>query len=118
MPSLLVDGLVAVEDRQFFDHHGISLRGIARAMWVNTRSGKMIQGGSTLTQQLAKNFFLDHRRNLLRKSREALIAVLLEARYDKRDILQAYFNEVFLGQAVVVRSMVLAWRAGFTLVAP
>ena len=98
VPPLLVGGLLAVEDRDFFSHHGISPRGIARAMLANLRAGAAVQGGSTLTQQLAKNFFLTPKRSLSRKFNEALLALLLEARYEKPDILEAYLNEVFLGQ--------------------
>lgn len=98
VPPLLVKGLLAVEDREFLSHHGISLRGIARATFANLRAGGAVQGGSTLTQQLAKNFFLTPERSLWRKTNEALLAMLLEARYEKSEILEAYLNEVFLGQ--------------------
>ena len=99
VPALLVNGLVAVEDRGFFEHSGVSLRGIARAAWANTRAGKSVQGGSTLTQQLAKNFFLSPERSIQRKASEALTALILEMRYEKTEILEAYLNEVFLGQS-------------------
>ena len=98
VPRLLVDGLLAVEDRGFFSHYGLSPRGIARAALANLRAGEVVHGGSTLTQQLAKNFFLTPQRNLARKLNEAVIALLLEARYEKSEILEAYLNEVFLGQ--------------------
>ena len=98
MPQALVTGLLAVEDRHFYDHAGISVRGIARALLANIMAGAAVQGGSTLTQQLAKNFFLTSERTLWRKSKEALIALILEARYDKRTILNAYMNEIYLGQ--------------------
>ena len=98
VPPLLVQGLLAVEDRGFFSHHGLSPRGIARAMLANLRAGAAVQGGSTLTQQLAKNFFLTPKRSLARKLNEALLAVLLELRYEKPELLEAYLNEVFLGQ--------------------
>lgn len=97
-PSYLIQALTAVEDRDFFEHYGVSLRSIARAVWVNATSGKVRQGGSTLTQQLVKNFFLTNERSLSRKANEALMAILLELHYDKDEILEAYFNEVFLGQ--------------------
>ena len=97
-PAYLIDALVAVEDRDYFDHFGVSPKGIIRAMWVNTTSGRLVQGGSTLTQQLVKNFFLSNERTLVRKGTEAMMAVLLELHYDKREILEAYLNEVFLGQ--------------------
>jgi penicillin-binding protein 1B len=98
VPPLLVTGLQAVEDRDFKYHHGIDPGAIARAMWANLRAGHVVQGGSTLTQQLVRNLFLDRSRNLPRKINEALLALLIEANYDKRRILEAYVNEVFLGQ--------------------
>jgi penicillin-binding protein 1B len=98
LPPQLVAALILVEDRHFFDHFGISPRGIARAMLANVMAGGAVQGGSTLTQQLAKNFFLTPERTLWRKFREALISVILETRYDKETILAAYMNEIYLGQ--------------------
>ncbi|TEX43465.1 penicillin-binding protein 1B [Pseudomonas aeruginosa] len=98
VPTYLIDTLVAVEDRDFWNHHGVSLKSVARAVWVNTTAGQLRQGGSTLTQQLVKNFFLSNERSPSRKINEAMMAVLLELHYDKRDILESYLNEVFLGQ--------------------
>lgn len=98
VPAYLIDALVTVEDRDYFDHFGVSPKGIARALWINATSGRLVQGGSTLTQQLVKNFYLTNERTLLRKATEAMMAVLLELHYDKREILEAYMNEVFLGQ--------------------
>ncbi|KAF1070107.1 MAG: Penicillin-binding protein 1B [Pseudomonas citronellolis] len=98
VPPYLIDTLVAVEDRDFRTHHGVSLKSIARAVWINASAGQLRQGGSTLTQQLVKNFFLTNERSLSRKLTEAMMAVLLEFHYDKREILEAYLNEVFLGQ--------------------
>ena len=98
VPELLVTGLQAVEDRQFKHHHGIALRGIGRAMLANVKAGRTVQGGSTLTQQLVKNYFLTSERTLIRKVNEAIMAVLLEWHYDKAQILVAYINEIFLGQ--------------------
>ncbi|MGG2400057.1 penicillin-binding protein 1B [Pseudomonas sp. SH1-B] len=98
VPAYLIDALVAVEDRDYFDHFGVSPKGIARALWINATSGRLVQGGSTLTQQLVKNFYLTNERTLVRKATEAMMAVLLELHYDKREILEAYMNEVFLGQ--------------------
>lgn len=98
VPPYLIDTLVAVEDRDFWDHHGVSIKSIARAVWVNASAGQLRQGGSTLTQQLVKNFFLTNERSLSRKLTEAMMAVLLELHYDKREILESYLNEVFLGQ--------------------
>ncbi len=98
LPPLLVDSLLAVEDRSFFKHFGIDPKGIARAFFVNVTSGELKQGGSTLTQQLVKSYYLDSRRTLVRKFNEAIMALLLEARYSKEDLLTAYVNEIFLGQ--------------------
>ena len=98
VPPYLIETLVAVEDRDFFDHLGVSPKSIARAVWVNATAGQMRQGGSTLTQQLVKNFYLTSERTLSRKLTEAMMAVLLELHYEKEDILEAYLNEVFLGQ--------------------
>jgi penicillin-binding protein 1B len=97
-PQLLVTGLQAVEDRNFKHHPGIDLRGILRAAYANLKAGRAVQGGSTLTQQLVKNYFLTHDRTMARKFNEAIMALLLEAHYDKSEILEAYLNEVFLGQ--------------------
>ena len=98
VPPYLVETLVAIEDREFFNHFGVSPKSIARAVWVNATAGQVVQGGSTLTQQLVKNFYLTNERSLIRKATEAMMAVLLELHYDKQDILEAYLNEVFLGQ--------------------
>ena len=97
-PPALVAGLVAVEDHRFFEHHGISPISIARAAWANLRAAAVVQGGSTLTQQLAKNLFLSPERTLARKVDEAIMAVLLDARYPKEELLEVYLNEVYLGQ--------------------
>ena len=97
-PPALVAGLVAVEDHRFFEHHGISPISIARAAWANVRAAAVVQGGSTLTQQLAKNLFLSPERTLARKVDEAIMAVLLDARYPKEELLEVYLNEVYLGQ--------------------
>jgi len=98
-PPYLAQALVTVEDRAFYEHHGVSLKGIARAMWVNIRAGRFAQGGSTLTQQLIKNFYLTSDRTLSRKLLELPMAVLLELHYSKEEILEAYLNEVYLGQS-------------------
>jgi len=97
-PPLLIAGLQAIEDRDFKRHHGIAFTSIARALISNVLAGHLVQGGSTLTQQLVKNLFLDNGRNFTRKLNEAVIALLIEARYDKHRILETYMNEVFLGQ--------------------
>ena len=97
-PQTFIDALIAIEDRDFYDHSGISLKGITRAMWINLKAGSFVQGGSTLTQQLIKNFYLTSDRNLLRKLMEIPMALLLELHYSKDEILEAYLNEVYLGQ--------------------
>jgi penicillin-binding protein 1B len=97
-PNALIKGLLASEDRDFYQHLGISLKGIARAMWMNVLAGHMVQGGSTITQQLVKNFYLTSERSLSRKVKEALMALILEYRYSKDEILEAYLNEIYLGQ--------------------
>ena len=98
LPQHLVDSLLAVEDRRFFEHAGVDLRGVARAAWANIRAGRAVQGGSTLTQQLVKNFVLTSERSLTRKFNEALMALIVDARYAKDEILEAYANEIYLGQ--------------------
>ncbi|MEB1528192.1 penicillin-binding protein 1B [Xanthomonas sp. WHRI 7945] len=101
VPELLVTGLQAVEDRDFNYHHGIDLSGMVRAAWVMVRSGgKSRQGASTLTQQLARSGLLGigKEQTLTRKFNEILYALIMEARYDKRTILEAYLNQVYLGQ--------------------
>lgn len=97
-PPYLVEALIATEDREFFQHFGVSPKGIMRAAFVNLSAGGVVQGGSTLTQQLVKNFYLTSERSMVRKGREAIMAVLLELHYSKEEILEAYLNEVFLGQ--------------------
>ncbi|MDD1967796.1 penicillin-binding protein 1B [Pseudomonas putida] len=97
-PPYLLDTLVTVEDRDFYHHFGVSPKSIARAFWVNASAGQMRQGGSTLTQQLVKNFYLTNERSLSRKLTEAMMAILLEIHYSKQEILEAYLNEVFVGQ--------------------
>jgi penicillin-binding protein 1B len=98
LPDHLVQAVLAVEDQRFFEHHGLDLRRIGGALVANLRAGAVVQGGSTLTQQLAKNLFLSAGRTPLRKLRETAIALVLELRYDKRTILEAYLNEIYLGQ--------------------
>jgi penicillin-binding protein 1B len=98
LPSQLIDTLLLIEDRDFYHHHGVSPVGIFRALFNNIRAGRTVQGGSTLTQQLAKNMFLSRERTLSRKVKEALMAVILELRYSKDQLLEAYINEVYLGQ--------------------
>ncbi|MGV6807135.1 MAG: penicillin-binding protein 1B [bacterium] len=99
IPHYLSLGLIAVEDRGFYQHHGISVRGISRAMMANIKQRRVAQGGSTITQQLVKNFYLSHEQTLTRKGIEAVMAVLLELHAEKDEILEAYLNEVYMGQA-------------------
>ncbi len=99
IPPLMGEALIAVEDRRFLDHFGVSPRAIARAALANIKSGSVVQGGSTLTQQLVKNFYLNQERSLMRKAVEAVMALLLEFHYSKAEILETYINEVYLGQS-------------------
>jgi len=98
-PDMLKNTLLVVEDRDFYDHHGVSVFSILRALYTNIRAGRTVQGGSTLTQQLAKNIYLTRERSLVRKINEAFIALILDYRYSKDQILEAYLNEVYLGQS-------------------
>ncbi|MBM4197074.1 MAG: penicillin-binding protein 1B [Gammaproteobacteria bacterium] len=98
VPRLLRSAIMAVEDRRFEHHPGVDLIGILRAFWVNVTSGSMRQGASTLNQQLVRSYFLTNERTLSRKLREALMAVLLEIHYTKADLLNAYINEIYMGQ--------------------
>jgi len=98
VPKVLVDAIMAREDRRFFKHHGVSIRGILRAVRDDIQSKSLSSGGSTLTQQLVKNLFLTRERTFRRKGLEALMAFLLELRYEKNEILEAYLNVIYLGQ--------------------
>lgn len=99
IPPRLVDAVLAVEDRRFYSHVGIDPVAIGRAVWRNLTKGGVVQGGSTITQQLAKNLFYSPQRTFVRKVKEALAAVVLETKYRKQDILESYLNEIYLGQA-------------------
>lgn len=105
LPPHLVHAVLAAEDAGFYRHVGLSLRGIARAAWVNLRGGELRQGGSTLTQQLVKNLFLTHERTLARKLREIALALLVDLRYDKDAILSAYLNEIYWGASRSINLM-------------
>lgn len=98
LPKSLVDALIAIEDRSYFEHFGIDPKGIVRAAIANLRAGRTVQGASTLTQQLVKNFFLSNERTMTRKLNEMLMAVLIDWHYSKDEILEAYANEIYLAQ--------------------
>jgi len=98
VPVMLLDTLLLVEDRNFYFHQGISPLGILRALYSNIMAGRTVQGGSTLTQQLVKNMFLSREKTLWRKANEAIMSLILEYRYSKDLLLEAYINEVYLGQ--------------------
>ena len=98
IPKDLANAVVAVEDSRFYKHAGVDLIGIARALFTNLREGDTVQGGSTITQQVAKNLFLHPRKTLARKLEELALAVLLEARYSKEQILELYLNSSYFGE--------------------
>jgi penicillin-binding protein 1B len=98
VPPLLSAGIKLIEDRRFDEHHGVDAYGVLRALWANLRAGRVVQGGSTLTQQLVKNYFLSDEQTFVRKATEAVMALRLEAHFSKEEILVAYLNEVYLGQ--------------------
>ncbi len=97
-PDALIHGLLATEDRDYYQHYGVSAKAIARALWTNVKAGSVVQGGSTITQQLVKNFYLSPKKSLWRKLNEAFMALILEYRFSKNEILEAYLNEIYLGQ--------------------
>jgi penicillin-binding protein 1B len=97
-PQALIDAMLAAEDSRFFQHHGVDLRGILRALHTNLRYGTIRQGGSTITQQLAKSYFLTPERTFSRKLKELLMSITMELMYDKEEILEIYLNEIYLGQ--------------------
>jgi penicillin-binding protein 1B len=99
LPKELIAALLVTEDKDYYHHFGVSPFSILRAMWVNLRAGQVVQGGSTLTQQLVKNFYLSRERSISRKLNEAFMSLLLEAHYDKNAILETYLNDIYLGQS-------------------
>jgi len=98
MPPAFIDAILAAEDHRFYEHHGIDVIRVAKAAWINFTQGHVVQGGSTLTQQLMKNFFLTSKRDWHRKVKEALMAYIAEQRYSKDQILENYINDIYLGQ--------------------
>lgn len=98
VPQALLDAVVAVEDQRFYSHFGVDPIGILRAAWANIQAGGIVQGGSTLTQQLVKNLYLNRERTLRRKIEEAVMAISLDYHFSKQQILAAYVNEIYLGQ--------------------
>ena len=114
-PRVLIDAVLAAEDHRFFEHGGLDARALVRAAWANLRAGRVKEGGSTITQQLVKVRLLSPQRTLFRKLREAWLAALVESRYSKERILEAYLNEIYLGQAggSAVRGVGAASRAYF-----
>lgn len=115
IPQYLRDAVIAIEDRRFYEHQGVDIVGILRALWVDLRAGKIIQGGSTITQQLVKNYFLEPERTLHRKILEAFLSIVIEAKFDKDQILEMYLNEIYMGQrgAVAIHGMGEAARYYF-----
>ncbi len=97
MPKYLIDAVIATEDRRFFEHIGIDFVGVFRALMVDAKANGVVQGGSSLTQQLAKNIFLSNERTLTRKVKEAYLALWLEGHLTKREILQLYLDRVYMG---------------------
>ncbi|WP_053332712.1 transglycosylase domain-containing protein [Candidatus Jidaibacter acanthamoebae] len=98
IPKTLIQAVVAIEDRRFFEHQGVDVWGIIRAIYRNKKAGKVVQGGSTITQQLAKIAFLTPEKTFKRKIQEALIAIKLEKKYSKKEIMRLYLNRVYLGK--------------------
>ncbi|MDD5559710.1 PBP1A family penicillin-binding protein [Candidatus Methylomirabilis sp.] len=111
-PPLLIDAVLLMEDRRFYQHHGVDLRAVIRAAWANAQHGSIVQGGSTLTQQLARSRYLTHERSFSRKIKESVLALGLETTLSKPEILERYLNDVYLGQrgAYEVRGITAASR--------
>jgi penicillin-binding protein 1B len=115
VPRVLIDAVLAAEDHRFFEHGGLDARALVRAAWANFRAGRVKEGGSTITQQLVKVRLLSPQRTYVRKLREAWLAALVESRYSKQRILEAYLNEIYLGQRgpIAIRGVSAAARAYF-----
>jgi penicillin-binding protein 1B len=114
-PRVLINAVLAAEDHRFFEHGGLDVRALLRAAWANLRAGRVKEGGSTITQQLVKVRLLSPQRTFFRKLREAWLAALVESRYSKERILEAYLNEIYLGQRgpIAIRGVGSASRAYF-----
>ena len=97
LPENLINAVIVTEDKRFFQHHGVDFRGVLRAVYVNFKEGRIVQGGSTITQQLAKNLFLTPERSYTRKLHELILSIWLEIRFSKQQILSIYLNRVYLG---------------------
>lgn len=97
LPPYMAHAVIATEDRRFYEHFGMDVVGFGRALWANVRAGRVVQGGSTITQQLAKNLYLSPERTIVRKLRELMLAIWLESRMSKEEILSLYLNRVYLG---------------------
>lgn len=113
IPEILRRAVIEVEDRHFMQHHGLDVRGMARALWQDLRAGDLVQGGSTITQQVVKNVLLGHQRTFARKVREALMAPLLERMLSKEEILEIYMNEIYMGQKGAVSIVGMGEAARF-----
>ncbi len=118
VPPNLSNAIIAIEDQRFLSHGGIDPRGILRAIYSNVRAGGIVQGGSTITQQLVKNFFLTQKRSFIRKFNEAVMAVMIEHKYSKDEILETYLNEVYFGQRGPAGIFGVAEAARFYFVKP
>lgn len=97
IPAVMKQAMISVEDRRYYDHFGVDPVGIARSLFVRAQSGRWRQGGSTITQQLARNVFLNNNRTFARKAREAILAIALETKFSKKEILELYLNKVYFG---------------------
>ena len=97
LPKYVGDSIIAIEDRRFYKHFGVDFLGIARAMWTNLVNRRIVQGGSTLTQQLAKNLFLSQSKSIKRKVQEFILALWLEKKFSKKQILSIYVKRVYFG---------------------
>jgi penicillin-binding protein 1B len=115
VPPVLIQAVLAAEDHRFFDHRGVDVRGLLRAAWANLRGGRVVQGGSTITQQLVKNRLLTPQRTFMRKLNEAWLSTVIEWRYPKERVLEAYLNEIYLGQRgpLAIRGIGAAARSYF-----